>query len=323
MTAQLVAPSTRILGPQETGSCEAGGSLSNHVYERGARREQRPAGSAPLGVDGTVYWLVGCRRLHRRYERKPGKLFHARGHWPRFIGDTVSPILRGRHELIAVDLPGFGESAAMPAGIPYDLAGYCTVLEGFCRELDIERPHVAGNSLGGIIALELARLGLVRSVTALSPAGFGTATDARRALAMVSYMRLGSRILPVPLIKALSRSTAGRFLLTNTVYARPGRLTPECAVGDTLGFRNCTGFEATMRNRETLHLAGDITDVPVTVGWGDKDRLLPPRQGVNAERAVPDARLVRLPGCGHTPMSDDPELVARVILDGAARTTAV
>ena len=50
---------------------------------------------------------------------------------------------------------------------------------------------------------------------------------------------------------------------------------------------------------------------------GSKDRLLIPRQGVRAKRIIPRARLVRLPGCGHVPMSDDPALVARVLLDGS------
>lgn len=275
-------------------------------------------------VSFTVNSAKGPRTATLAYERsgsgEPLLLIHGVGH-RRQAWDSVTTALRGRHELIAVDLPGFGESEAMPEGVPYDLAGYRAVLGAFCRELGIEKPHVAGNSLGGIIALEMARTGLGRSATALSPAGFWSSWDARRAHALITYMRLGSRILPVPLIKALSRSAPGRFVLTNTVYARPSRLTPEYVVDDTLGFRTCGGLEETLRNRETLRLAGDITDVPVTIAWGDKDRLLPRRQGVNAKRALPGARLVRLPGCGHTPMVDNPALVARVILDGAARTT--
>ncbi|GAB2450488.1 hypothetical protein GCM10027162_54840 [Streptomyces incanus] len=48
-----------------------------------------------------------------------------------------------------------------------------------------------------------------------------------------------------------------------------------------------------------------------------RDRLLVPRQGVRAKRTIPGARLIRLPGCGHAPMNDDPALVARVLLDGS------
>ncbi|HET6633571.1 MAG TPA: alpha/beta hydrolase, partial [Streptomyces sp.] len=55
------------------------------------------------------------------------------------------------------------------------------------------------------------------------------------------------------------------------------------------------------------------------VAWGARDRLLLPRQGPRAARLMPHADLVRLPGCGHVPMNDDPALVARVVLDTVAR----
>ncbi|KIF06462.1 alpha/beta hydrolase, partial [Streptomyces sp. RSD-27] len=57
----------------------------------------------------------------------------------------------------------------------------------------------------------------------------------------------------------------------------------------------------------------DLPGLPVTIAWGSRDRLLPPRQGVRAKRTLPGARLVRLRGCGHVPMNDDPALVARVV----------
>src|SRR5260370_9130776 len=62
------------------------------------------------------------------------------------------------------------------------------------------------------------------------------------------------------------------------------------------------------------------TGVPVTIGWGTRDRLLPPRQILVAKARVPEARLVPLPGCGHAPMTDDPDLVADVLLRGSGRT---
>ena len=52
--------------------------------------------------------------------------------------------------------------------------------------------------------------------------------------------------------------------------------------------------------------------VPVTLAWAEFDRLV-----IRPKRDVPGARMVDLPGCGHIPTWDDPELVARVILEGA------
>jgi pimeloyl-ACP methyl ester carboxylesterase len=58
--------------------------------------------------------------------------------------------------------------------------------------------------------------------------------------------------------------------------------------------------------------------VPVTVGWGTRDRLLVPRQAQRARAALPQARHVPLPACGHIPMSDDPDGVAALLLAGSA-----
>ena len=58
--------------------------------------------------------------------------------------------------------------------------------------------------------------------------------------------------------------------------------------------------------------------LPVTISWGDHDRVLAPRQCGARRRAIPQARFVPLPGCGHIPTYDDPELVARVMLEASA-----
>lgn len=84
----------------------------------------------------------------------------------------MTDVLAAEHDVIAIDLPGFGLSGPLPHGVPYDLATVAPALGALCSALGVERPHVAGNSLGGLLALEMARGGLVRSVTALSPAGF-------------------------------------------------------------------------------------------------------------------------------------------------------
>ncbi|OAR27254.1 alpha/beta hydrolase [Streptomyces sp. ERV7] len=244
----------------------------------------------------------------------PLLLLHGIGHH-RQAWDPVFDLLAAERDVIAVDLPGFGESPALPEGLSYGLSTVVPVLGALCEELGIERPHVAGNSLGGLLALELGREKLVRSVTALSPAGFWTQAERRYAFATLTAMRRGARLLPLPAIERLSRSVAGRAALTSTIYARPGRRSPEAVVAETLALRNATGFDETLAAGIDVRFCDDVTGVPVTVAWGSKDRLLLRRQGIRAKHTVPGARLVRLPGCGHVPMNDDPALVARVILD--------
>lgn len=266
----------------------------------------------------TVATTAGPRRVAVAYERtgsgEPVLLLHGIGHHLR-AWDPVSRILAAEREVIAVDLPGFGASPALPDGVPYDLPTVGAVLGAFCAELGLDRPHVAGNSLGGLLALELARTGLVRSVTALSPAGFWNEPERRYAFGTLRAMRRAALAMPVPLIERLSRSAAGRAALTSTIYARPGRRSPQAVVAETLALREATGFHATMAAGRGTPFDLNVKGVPVTVAWGTGDRILLRRQGIRAKRALPEARLVRLPGCGHVPMNDDPALVSRVILD--------
>jgi pimeloyl-ACP methyl ester carboxylesterase len=229
----------------------------------------------------------------------------------------VVDILATERDVIAVDLPGFGVSPALPDGLAYDLPTTTALFGAFCEALELERPHVAGNSLGGLIALELGREKLVRSVTALSPAGFWSQAERRYAFGMLTGMRQIARRLPLPLVQRLSRSAAGRTMLTSTIYARPGRRSPEAVVAETLAIAQATGFDATLRAGTTVQFTDDLPGLPVTVAWGTRDMLLVRRQGIRAKQMIPRARLVRLPGCGHVPMNDDPALVARVILDGS------
>ncbi|WP_225079093.1 alpha/beta fold hydrolase [Streptomyces sp. CoT10] len=262
----------------------------------------------------------GPRTVTLSYARvgggEPLLLLHGIGHH-RQAWDPVVHLLAAEREVITVDLPGFGASPALPEGLRHDLPTMNVVLGALCEALEIERPHVAGNSLGGLLALELGREKLVRSVTALAPAGFWTRAERRYAFGVLRTMRTLARRMPLPLVERLSRTAAGRTVLTSTIYAHPVRRSPEAVVAETLALAGADGFEETLRAGVGVHFTDVLPGIPVTVAWGTKDRLLVRRQGVRAKRIIPKARLVRLPGCGHVPMNDDPALVARVLLDGS------
>ncbi|MER5886552.1 alpha/beta fold hydrolase [Streptomyces sp. NPDC001941] len=269
-------------------------------------------------VSFTIESPQGSRTVSVEYERtgtgEPLLLLHGIGHhWQAW--QPVIPVLAAERDVIAVDLPGFGASPALPDGMAYDLSSVVPVLGALCEALGVERPHVAGNSLGGLLALEMGREKLVRSVTALSPAGFWSQAERRYAFGTLRAMRSAALAMPLPVIERLSRSAAGRAALTSSIYARPGRRSPEAVVAETLALREATGFHQTLAAGRDVLFRDDVTGIPVTVAWGERDRLLLRRQGVRAKHTVPGARLVRLPGCGHVPMNDDPALVARVILD--------
>ncbi|MFF4952018.1 alpha/beta fold hydrolase [Streptomyces chattanoogensis] len=266
----------------------------------------RPAGRPPFTV---------------AYERKgagePVVLLHGIGHHLQ-AWRPVCDILAASHEVIAVDLPGFGVSPALPGDAAYDLPTVVPLLAAAFAELGLERPHVVGNSLGGLLALELGRVKAVRSVTALSPAGFWTPAERRYAFGVLRGMYAGAQALPEQVVASLARSVVGRASLTGTIYAHPGRRSAEAVVAETRALREAPGFAPTLAAGRGVRFTADVPDVPVTIGWGSRDRLLLPRQGVRAKQTIPGARLVRLPGCGHVPMNDDPALVARVVLDTVA-----
>jgi pimeloyl-ACP methyl ester carboxylesterase len=247
----------------------------------------------------------------------PLVLLHGIGHrWQAWR--PVLDRLAERHDVIAIDLPGFGGSPDLPPGCRHDLDSSMSVLAEVFSGLGVDRPHVAGNSLGGLIAIEAASRGLVSSATALSPAGFWTEPDRLLALTLLRALWLGAR---AP--RAVGDLITGRDKLRHrslaVLYAHPERVDRITAAADIAALRSASAFSPTLRTaRRGFAWQGTPPRVPVTVAWGDRDRIFPPRQARRAAALLPDARHLSLPDCGHLPMIDDPGLVARTILDTCA-----
>lgn len=243
-------------------------------------------------------------------------LLHGLGHrrqgWSA-VRDKLTPY----RDVISVDLPGHGQSPPLRTNGQPPVEAIAAQLAALLSELGLSRPHLAGNSLGGTIALTLAAQGRAASATVLSPAGFpGHGYEFYYDRALFALIRVAARGIR-PLVPALSARTAGRALLYTTMVSRPGRVTPEQAQGDVLGF---VSAGAAMRAvfAGPMRFTGSVPDeVPVTVAWGTSDRVLPPANALVAQRQLPAARFVTLPGCGHVPMTDDPDLVAKVLLAGS------
>jgi pimeloyl-ACP methyl ester carboxylesterase len=100
----------------------------------------------------------------------------------------------------------------------------------------------------------------------------------------------------------------------SALVAHPSNLDVDRMFDDSMSMRDGKGFWPIGWGLRHYGFTGAPT-VPVTVAWGDHDRLLSPVQAERARHALPEARHVSLTGCGHVPMSDDPDLVARVILE--------
>jgi pimeloyl-ACP methyl ester carboxylesterase len=254
--------------------------------------------------------------FERRGDGPPLILMHGIGHrWQAW--EPVIDRLAEERDVIAVDLPGFGASPPLPPGTPYDLETVVKVMGEFTASLGLDRPHVAGNSLGGLFALEAADRGLARSVTALSPAGFFSARELRYATMILRACRLGTGI-PAPAMRWLARSPRRRALMFGMIYGRPDLIDLDTLLADAAAMHGAAGFVPTLRAGRDVRFRGALEDVPVTIAWGTQDRLLRASQAVRAQQALPNARFVWLKGCGHVPMADDPDLVADVLLEGSS-----
>jgi pimeloyl-ACP methyl ester carboxylesterase len=255
---------------------------------------------------------------HRAGQGEPLLLLHGIGmRWQAW--EPVLPRLEEEREVIAVDLPGFGASPMPPPGTPAGVPSLTRLVVEFLREIGVEQPHVAGNSLGGCISLELAKQGLVRSATALSPVGFHNEREGIFQRTSLALTRRGCRLI-APRAEVLLKPRLARVLMSGQYFAKPGRIPAEVTAANVRAVANAPWFDETRRaiNSEDRFTGGEQIAVPVTIAWGEHDRLLLPRQAARAQRAIPSARVVTLRGCGHVPMSDDPEQVARVLLEGSA-----
>jgi pimeloyl-ACP methyl ester carboxylesterase len=218
--------------------------------------------------------------------------------------------LAAERDVIAIDLPGFGGSPVIEPAAPADLAR--AVGDGL-DALGVERPHVAGNSLGGWVALELALAGRARSVTAIAPAGLWRAALAPRR----SAARMAARAV-VPFLPVLFTSPRARHAAFMGTTAHPERIPPAAARHLVRAYALAPGFDAAnaAMRANTFRGLADIP-VPVTLVWPEHDRLVARPRGL-----PPNVRNLGLPGCGHMPTWDDPDAVAAALLAGSSAQAA-
>jgi pimeloyl-ACP methyl ester carboxylesterase len=224
----------------------------------------------------------------------------------RHVWDPVLDLLSEHREVIAFDLPGFGESPALAQrATPSALA---SAVAAEVASLEIERPHVAGNSLGGWLALELGLRGAVRTITAIAPAGLWPQPLVPKAA--IAH-RMAHALLPVtgPAV----RTSAGRRLLLGSSVAHPGRVPSAQAAHLVRAYATAPGFREVNDAMRAGRFEGlERIRCPTTLVWPERDRLIerPPW--------VPDRiRNVELPDSGHIPMWDAPQAVAQILIDAS------
>jgi pimeloyl-ACP methyl ester carboxylesterase len=259
--------------------------------------------------------------FERRGDGEPLLLIHGTG-GSRFHWQPVIELLAPHRELLLVDLPGHGESSPPPSEVPHTPVGYARVLAEFLDNLGLETAHACGNSVGGWTALEMAKLGRARSVVAIAPAGLWAKHDPWRCtVQLASQYRMGR--LFAPLTRQAMRGKAMRSFLMHSTLARPGQMSPEAAIEIADTYSRTPGFKAHLAATKRARFKdGHDIKVPVTVAWGEKERLIPAKARLRDE--LPAAtQFVTLKDCGHLAMWDDPALIAQTILQATATPVAV
>ena len=231
------------------------------------------------------------------------------------------PLLPGlgeRHDVLAPTLPGHRGGPPAPSDVSVET--FTDAVEAAMDEAGFSSAHVVGNSLGGWIALELARRGRVRSVTAISPAGaWRNPLDLLRLQATLGASSLvTSAPLSEMVLAPLLRSRTMRRLAFRQLMERGDRMPVDEALDLLADARGCDVLPALLRagRRDGQIAQLEAPECPTRVVWGRHDRVIPfARYGRPLLHRVTGVEQVELPGAGHVPMYDAPVLLRGLILE--------
>src|ERR1700757_3460718 len=256
-------------------------------------------------------------RMHRGGTGQPLLLLHGIGAiWRAW--SPVLPYLEPYHDVIVPTLHGHAGGPALDSELAPSVEALVDGIEAELDRMGFERVHIAGNSLGGWIGIELARRGRARSLVLLSPAG---AWRSPRRIRMTTHgvrFSLGALARYSHRADAIAKRRLLRWAMLAGQVAHPRHVPDESLVTYIHASGQSPVVDPLLR---VLHLnAVDPLpvdrDYPVRLVWADRDRVLPFKHfGSPMLERLPGAELIRLSGVGHVPMSDDPAGVAKLILE--------
>jgi len=242
----------------------------------------------------------------------PIVLLHPLGADRRVWDGVVGPLVAAGHQVIAVDLPGFGDSPPLPMDERPTPVAIAHAVAGFLGVEEIDAATVVGNSLGGWVALELGLVSAAGSVVAIAPAGLWPAPLAPRRSVARFLSRVGR-----PLVGPATRTATGRRLLLGGAVARPELVPAQAAARLIRSYASAPDFprvNAAMRAADPFRRLEEIA-VPVTLVWPERDTV------VDRPRRLPSQiESIVLPQAGHIPMLEAPEAVAALLVRVAAAT---
>jgi pimeloyl-ACP methyl ester carboxylesterase len=220
------------------------------------------------------------------------------------------------HEVLAITLPGHAGGPPLPEPFTSD-----AMIDAVEQQIDRERfdgAHIAGNSLGGYIALHLATRRRARTVTAFAPAGGWAQTDSSWH-EMLDYQAtmLAESAAAAPYADELAATATGRRNLTQTITTNYEHIPAELLADQLRAAAGCSGAEVMFANARAnpWELDAERVDCPVRIVWGTADQLLPWPTAAARYRTdwLPAAEYIELEGIGHCPQLDVPLETAELI----------
>lgn len=234
--------------------------------------------------------------------------------------------LTAEREVLAPTHLGHPGSRPFEAGQPPTIAAWTDAVEAEMDAWGLEQPDVAGHSLGGWVALELAKRGRARSVVAISPAGRYTDEDVARIARLLRRSHRLARWL-LPLARRVVRTSIGRKALLADSCADPRRISPGQAERLVVNLARCPDLDGFLvgaledESGKALRFnEAERVPCPVLIVLPELDRFFTRFHAERYAEAVPGATIVVLPDCGHAAMFDHPELVGSTILSFANTT---
>jgi pimeloyl-ACP methyl ester carboxylesterase len=230
----------------------------------------------------------------------------------------VLPALSAHHEVFAWTLPGHLGGEPWDLSVPVTVGALADSVERQLDVLGLGQVHLAGNSLGGWLALEMAARGRARSVVGVCPAlGWERGSKEERHVARFfrrsqTRLRRFDRQLPF-----VARHPTLRRIAMRDVVADGRKIPAKAALGMFYGMRGCSILTEALElmEQDEPFVLEPIT-CPVGILYGSRDRILRwPGHYQHMRELLPDADWVALEGLGHVPMWDSPAVVASAILE--------
>lgn len=253
-----------------------------------------------------MYATVDGLRIHYAFEGQGTDLILIHGlggslhDW-----DTIAPVLARHHRILRWDVRGCGESDK-PAG-PYSPQLFARDLAGLCRAVGISRAHVAGISMGGVIAqrLTLDYPELVRSLTLMSTSSEVSEQAQKAWLKMAdSIEQRGFSANP---------EFAARIFTPGFAQANPEQVQ---AMAERTATNDPHAYAAAARAIGAFNWTAELGRVraPTLILQGLEDVLTPPGGSVKLSRGIAHSRLLMVPECGHVMTTEKTEVVTHALL---------